>query len=1007
MVLTSLFKYAAYDVCDLLPIACFGFFAFALQISTVLFINQQMKQEDSESPSLCGYINFFQVLGDMESEGLITQQEKRIIKQKLTIKEPSLMLLLSKQQEETQIKSELLSLLSSFQMTRSKSHTQEFSSSKKQGQQFQTQTIQLMDQLIIQLKCMQQYANQQVIESSLLLHQITQDFKSKIEQLRNILDSLDQDEDVDQSYVELLQSNYQQIKQRYSRYMNSLLELMDEKVEPKDIQAFLNTFLNQLIGCQTYSFILLKDQKVQIHQEDKFEEFQITKDVLDDLVNLQQITEVHSLNTLKQYYQSPNNFILKLTDYQYFVMQLDPNFMSFVMLSKKYNYMDSLIELAQFVIYTSQQIKVQYFSILSIGDTVLEFGLEIVRCSKYLLIENILQTINKQYQIHEIFENQPNVITLKFKDSSSQHLFASNLDLKKQQDLLIYNTVNQIYQRYQQFIKQCYERMQFYKYFLRSKNLFMIDFDKQGRLRFLSRALSQKIKMQFHIEKIQIDSTYKQIFIQNQQMLQNIENYISNAKWKLTQQEEDQNKPYEIFIRKEEKHFKGFTLILLENEWVRKKTQPPTNGKTIKQQLLQTETLDYIKKLEEFNPDIRNSVVAMYMPQIQECNSNAQQTQKTPTLVFRKIDKGQVVGKNSFFFKQREEERRFMKTNPNKFNESHLTLREEDSQLDSLDFNIHLVIFITSIQIKSTVEKQRIVWSMLERNNFNQMFALPQDKLINFLIEMESQYNMNNNPYHNFDHGVAVMQAVNCFIKSLTNQLDQQFFNNITKFCLLLSALCHDVAHTGKTNAYEANSISQLAIRYHDKVILEQHHAATTIKILRDDQTNILCNFSDQDFRTFRKQLISNILSTDMQEHFKMLKEFESRIEQYGNDPEDLSLLCGMITHAADFNGTARKWPQSRLWSDKINQEYRAQYAEEGKKGYPQQPFMKDLDKLHVMSKNEIGFIKVIVRPLYHQMNQFGKGAFQVCVDNLDETTFEWEKVYQQELKAQQQQGNQ
>lgn len=30
--------------------------------------------------------------------------------------------------------------------------------------------------------------------------------------------------------------------------------------------------------------------------------------------------------------------------------------------------------------------------------------------------------------------------------------------------------------------------------------------------------------------------------------------------------------------------------------------------------MLQSETLDYIKKLEEFNPDIRNSVVSMYMP---------------------------------------------------------------------------------------------------------------------------------------------------------------------------------------------------------------------------------------------------------------------------------------------------------------------------------------------------------------------------------------------------------
>ncbi|CAD8208983.1 unnamed protein product [Paramecium pentaurelia] len=266
---------------------------------------------------------------------------------------------------------------------------------------------------------------------------------------------------------------------------------------------------------------------------------------------------------------------------------------------------------------------------------------------------------------------------------------------------------------------------------------------------------------------------------------------------------------------------------------------------------------------------------------------------------------------------------------------------------------------------------------------------------------------MNNNPYHNYDHGIAVMQAVNCFVKQLLQHLGEHLFNNTTRFCLLLSGLCHDVAHTGKTNAYEANSLSTLAIRYHDRVVLEQHHAATTVKILRDSSTNILCNFSDQDFRSFRKQLISNILATDMQEHFKMLKELESRIEQYGNDPEDLSLLCGMITHTADFNGTARKWPQSQLWSEKINQEYRAQYEDEGKKGYPQQPFMKDLDKLHVMSKNEMGFIKVIVRPLYYQMNVFGKGAFQICVNNLDETILEWDKLYQKEIQEFEQQEQQ
>lgn len=41
-----------------------------------------------------------------------------------------------------------------------------------------------------------------------------------------------------------------------------------------------------------------------------------------------------------------------------------------------------------------------------------------------------------------------------------------------------------------------------------------------------------------------------------------------------------------------------------------------------------------------------------------------------------------------------------MKINPNKFNESHLKLKEDDDILDSLDFNIHLVIYISKLDNK-------------------------------------------------------------------------------------------------------------------------------------------------------------------------------------------------------------------------------------------------------------------------------------------------------------------
>lgn len=48
-----------------------------------------------------------------------------------------------------------------------------------------------------------------------------------------------------------------------------------------------------------------------------------------------------------------------------------------------------------------------------------------------------------------------------------------------------------------------------------------------------------------------------------------------------------------------------------------------------------------------------------------------------------------------------------------------------------------------------------------------------------------------------------------------------ELIDNFAQFTLILSALCHDVDHTGRTNIFEINSLSKLAIRYHDKSVLE------------------------------------------------------------------------------------------------------------------------------------------------------------------------------------------
>ena len=44
-------------------------------------------------------------------------------------------------------------------------------------------------------------------------------------------------------------------------------------------------------------------------------------------------------------------------------------------------------------------------------------------------------------------------------------------------------------------------------------------------------------------------------------------------------------------------------------------------------------------------------------------------------------------------------------------------------------------------------------------------------------------------------------------------------FNATEKYSLLLAAICHDVDHTGKTNAFEISKISKLCLKYNDESV--------------------------------------------------------------------------------------------------------------------------------------------------------------------------------------------
>ncbi|KAL4427525.1 hypothetical protein ABPG74_015228 [Tetrahymena malaccensis] len=316
------------------------------------------------------------------------------------------------------------------------------------------------------------------------------------------------------------------------------------------------------------------------------------------------------------------------------------------------------------------------------------------------------------------------------------------------------------------------------------------------------------------------------------------------------------------------------------------------------------------------------------------------------------------------------------------------------TNIDDWDFNI--------FELRSVEEKYTTAWNILKRAQYFESCSIPEDVFANFVKELQKQYDIKNNDFHNFDHGVSVMQS--CYMLSKCSRATQ-ILKPIDIFTLILSGLCHDVGHTGRTNNFEISVQSKLAIRYHDKSVLEQHHLATTFKIMKQSlEYNILQNLEPAIYNQVRRSMISNILYTDIKQHFKLILDFETQWKNYddqqrasSNIPDtEIDLLTGMIIHTADFTGAAKPFPLSRQWSEKVNREFHNQYIEEGKRGVEQTSFMKDLDVLHVMAKAEKGFLNVIVLPLWQSLNNFYQGELNTQIQYLTDSINQWGELSQQ-----------
>jgi hypothetical protein len=191
---------------------------------------------------------------------------------------------------------------------------------------------------------------------------------------------------------------------------------------------------------------------------------------------------------------------------------------------------------------------------------------------------------------------------------------------------------------------------------------------------------------------------------------------------------------------------------------------------------------------------------------------------------------------------------------------------------------------------------------------------------------------------------------------------------------LFVGGLCHDCDHRGRNSAFEVVTRSEIALRYNDISVLENHHCATAFEIAfhRKHEDGMDCNiFAALPTATFdhiRHRIVSAILSTDMKHHGKHVEHMQTFELEHSVNPAQCQFLVELFLHTADIGNPVMPRDIARRWGEAISQEFVAQAEEEQQMGLPVTAFMDGLLDPVVAAKSQLGFISFVLFPLLDPM---------------------------------------
>ncbi|KAL7572962.1 hypothetical protein ACA910_007464 [Epithemia clementina (nom. ined.)] len=264
-------------------------------------------------------------------------------------------------------------------------------------------------------------------------------------------------------------------------------------------------------------------------------------------------------------------------------------------------------------------------------------------------------------------------------------------------------------------------------------------------------------------------------------------------------------------------------------------------------------------------------------------------------------------------------------------------------------------------------------------------------QLYDYVATIAAMYR--DNPFHNFEHASHVTMSVSKLLSRIVAPTDLDFQNSVatnqhlhdhtygitsdplTQFACVLSALIHDVDHTGVPNSQLVKENAGIASYYKGRSVAEQNSVDVAWDLLFDNcylklRQTIYRN--NEELQRFRKLVVNSVMATDIMDK-DLIQQRNARWDlafsekSATDDPlitvqRKATIVIEHLIQASDVAHTMQHWHVYRKWNGRLFEELYKAY----KKGRSEK------NPADFWYKGEIGFLKHYIIPLAKKLKNCG-----------------------------------